>query len=254
MQRQAIVDEFTHQAQTFDRASVARAAETLAAIVDMVPADARGRWVDAACGTGTVTRALAPVAESVLGVDMTPAMLDVARREAAAAGLDNVAFAVGDATALPLPDGDCAGAVTRFSLHHIPVPGRVIAEMARAVAPGGSVIIGDHVTDDDPGAAAWHQEIERLRDPSHWACLRADRIRALGRRAGLVLEEERLAPVTLDFDDWLARGSAGEDAAEVIAACLAERPGGVDGFRVERDGDGRRLVLRYSLTRWRRPD
>ena len=70
------------------------------------------------------------------------------------------------------------------------------------------MIIGDHVTDEDAAAAAWHQEIERLRDPSHWSCLTPARITALAQNAGLRLDEERLIPFELDFDDWLARSSA----------------------------------------------
>ena len=109
------------------------------------------------------------------------------------------------------------------------------------------------MTDEDAAGAAWHQEIERLRDPSHWSCLSPARIRALGESHGLRLDEERLIPFGLDFDEWLARSSAGTDAAELISACLAERSEGTPSFRLlERDGR-RELQLVYSLTRWRRP-
>ena len=173
--------------------------------------------------------------------------------EARSARLENVRFEPGDATALQLPDASFDGAVSRFSLHHIPVPRRVVAELARVVRPGGWVLIGDHVTVEDGSAAAWQQEIERLRDPSHWSCLSPARIRALGQSAGLELDEERLIPLELDFDEWLTRASSDSKAAELIRLCLAERPVGTSSFKiVERDG-GRQLQLVYSLTRWRRP-
>src|SRR6478735_1318334 len=145
-----------------------RSADTLGRLVDLIPAAAGARWLDVACGPGLVARGLAPRVGEVHGVDMTPAMVDVARREAAAERLSNAVFSVGDATALDFADATFDGAVTRFSLHHIPLPGRVVAEMARVVRPGGAVIVADHVTSADAGEAAWHQEIERLRDPSHW--------------------------------------------------------------------------------------
>jgi ubiquinone/menaquinone biosynthesis C-methylase UbiE len=154
MQDDAIVDEFTRQSRTFDRAAVFHSAETLGALLDLVPADAGGRWLEAACGTGVVARGLAAKVDDVLGVDLTDAMLDVARRESQSAGLENVRFERGNAAASDYPDGAFDGAVTRFSLHHIPVPGRVIAELARVVRPGGWVIIGDHVTDDHAAVAA----------------------------------------------------------------------------------------------------
>ena len=44
-------------------------------------------------------------------------------------------------------------------------PIRVSREMARVVRPGGWVVIGDQITDDDQGGAAWHQEIEVFATP-----------------------------------------------------------------------------------------
>lgn len=253
MHEDVVVGEFTHQAAAFDRAPVMSSAETLGVLVELVREIAGRRWLDAACGTGIVTRAIAVELEEVVGVDLTAAMLDVARREACAAGLSNARFELGDATALEFPDGSFDGAVTRFSLHHIPAPGRVVRELARVVRPGGCVILADHAADEDAAAAAWHHEIERLRDPSHWSCLTPARIRALGEAAGLELEEERLIPFGLDFDEWLARSTGGPGATELISSCVAERPAGASAFKVIDTEAGRRLELEYSLTRWRRP-
>ena len=80
-----IVNEFSHQAGAFDRAAVMSSAETLGALVELVGEHPRGRWLEVACGTGVVSRALAGRVAEVHGVDLTAAMLDVARREASAA-------------------------------------------------------------------------------------------------------------------------------------------------------------------------
>ncbi len=253
MHDSVVVGEFSHQAEGFDRAPVMNAAETLDALIELTPEGGGGRWLEVACGTGIVSRALAMRVGEVLGVDLTGAMLDVARRRAQSAGLANARYVVGDATDLALADACFDGAVTRFSLHHIPVAGRVIGELARVVRRGGSVIIGDHVTDEDGAAAAWHQEIERLRDPSHWRCLTAARIRQLGHAAGLQLSAERLIAFELDFNEWLGRASGGARAGALVQACLAERPTGTDAFMVTGAGESRKLRLQYSLTCWRRP-
>jgi SAM-dependent methyltransferase len=247
----AIRREFKHQVDSFSQSGVMTGAEALGTLLELVPEDEGGRWLEVACGPGAISRALAPRVGTVHGVDLTPAMVEAARREAAAAGLSNVTFAAGDATALELDDDSFDGAVTRFSLHHIPRPGRVLGELARVVRPGGAVVVADHVTDPDADLAAWHQEIERLRDPSHWASLSAERMRALGTEAGLRLEREELVPFTLDFDDWLARGSGGASARELIEESLRERPAGAPSFRVvSREGE-RLLELRYWVSRWR---
>jgi SAM-dependent methyltransferase len=249
----AIRDEFAHQADAFARSPTMTLTETLDAVVDLVPEDAEARWVEVACGPGLIARAMAPRVGSVLGLDLTPAMVEKARAEAAAAGVDNLTFEVGDATAIDLPDDSLDGAITRFSLHHIPAPVRVLEEMRRVVRPGGWVAVADHVTDDDGAAAAWHEQIERLRDPSHWACLTPSRLEALGERAGLEPDLDRVVPFEIDFGEWLNRGSGGPTHAALIERLLGEAPATVESFVVTGEGDERLLGLRNSLHRWRVP-
>jgi RimJ/RimL family protein N-acetyltransferase/SAM-dependent methyltransferase len=249
-QRWTVVSEFTGQAEGFNASAVARAPETLDDLVALAAPRAGERWLEAACGPGLIARRLAPHVGHVLGVDATPAMVELARREAA--GVANADFAVGDATATGLPDGAVDGAIARFAIHHIPVPARLVEEMARVVRAGGRAVLADHLADDDADAAAWAQEIERLRDPSHWASLPLARLRALGERAGLVVDEERIVPIELDFEDWLARGSGGAEAAPLIERALRERPPAAECFAVgERDGR-RVLTLRLWAVRWTR--
>jgi SAM-dependent methyltransferase len=253
MYEESIRAEFTHQTDTFARAGALRSAQTLGVLVELVPEDQQARWLEVACGPGLVSRGISGRVESVHGVDLTPAMVEKAVAEARAEGVENVSFALGDATALELDDDSFDGAVTRFSLHHIPVPGRVFGEMARVVRPGGWVIVSDHLTDVDADAAAWHEEIERLRDPSHWACLTRERLLAAGRAAGLELDEERIVPLDLDFGEWLGRSSGGPAAAPLIERLLASPPPSAESFRVEVEGEERRLLLHSSVTRWRVP-
>jgi SAM-dependent methyltransferase len=252
MQDQTLQAEFTHQAEAFNHSVVAHAAQTLDALVALSAPAPTERWLDVACGPGIVSRRLAQHAGAVHGVDMTPAMIEVARREAAAAGLANATFELGDATALELPDGGFDGAVARFAIHHLPLPGRLVDELARVVRPGGRIVLADHIADEEAGAAAWALELERLRDPSHWAALTPARLRALGQGAGLRLEHERIVAIALDFDDWLARGSGGAPNAALIERLLAERPGGSECFALTREGERRVLGLQLWLTLWQR--
>ncbi|HEX3173000.1 MAG TPA: class I SAM-dependent methyltransferase [Solirubrobacterales bacterium] len=252
MHEDALREEFTFQAPSFGQSQAMTSAQTLDALVKLVPEESQARWIDVACGPGIISRAMAGRVGSVSGVDLTPAMIDEAEKRAREDGIRNVSFAAGDAT--DFPDATFDGAITRLSLHHIPGPGRIVTEMARVVRPGGAVVVSDLASDRDHDTAAWREEIERLRDPSHWACLTPERLRNTGAAAGLVVEDEEIVPVDIDFDDWLARGSNGRAAAGLIEHLLNEQPAGAESFRVVQGDNGRRLQQRYWLVRWRRPD
>jgi SAM-dependent methyltransferase len=251
MYEDSIREEFTHQSRSFGVSAAMTSAETLGVLIEAVPEDASADWIDLACGPGVVSRATAARVGSVTGVDLTPAMIAEAERRAEEEGIDNVDFALGDVTAVAFGDDCFDGAITRLSLHHIPAPGRVVAEMARLVRPGGWVLVSDIVADRDRDANAWREEIERLRDPSHWACHTPESLRAMGEAAGLILEEEKLIPIEIDFKDWLERGSGGVGAADLVTQLLREQPAAAKSFNVAASAEGHRLHQRYWLGRWR---
>jgi len=249
-QEGAIVSEFTHQADAFARAAVYQLAATLDGLIAPLPLAPDQRWLDVACGPGIVTRALAGRVREAVGVDLTPAMLEKARADAAAAGVRHAVFVPGDATALPFGDGTFDGAVTRFSLHHIPAPARVLREMARVVRSGGCVAAADHLTAAGAAAAAWHHDIERLRDPSHWLSLSPEVFFGLGEAGGLRLVTRQVVPFQLDFEEWLTRGSGGATNRAVIEELLAGAPPGSDGIFTVAGG---RLHLSLGVAVWQRP-
>ena len=251
MHDETVIAEFTGQAASFNGAAVINAPDILERLVQVAQPRPDQRWLDAACGTGVVARALAPRVREVIGVDATPAMVELAREEAAARGIANVSFTTGDVTALALPEASVDGAMSRFALHHIPAPGRVVAELARVVSPGGAIVVADIAADEDLDAYAWSQEIERLRDPSHWAALTPRRLREVGRAAGLTLEHEELVALALDFEDWLARGSGAVNAA-VIEQALTHAPAAATSFAVRSHGGARFLHYPLWVGRWRR--
>lgn len=100
-----------------------------------------GRALDVACGTGKLTAALASVAGpdgSVVGVDLSPAMLDEARR--AFGELPRVEFRLGNALVLPVADGTFDAATIAFGLRNLSDYEAGFREMARAVRSGGRVV------------------------------------------------------------------------------------------------------------------
>ena len=108
----------------------------MAALAD--PAWAVG---DLGCGTGQVAAALAPFVAHVIAVDGSAAMLQAAKKRLH--GIDNVELRRGDLEALPIDDRRLDAAMITLVLHHLPEPGRALAEMARVLKPGGRAIVVD---------------------------------------------------------------------------------------------------------------
>lgn len=100
-----------------------------------------GRALDVATGTGKVAadlhRRVGPGGH-VLGVDLSPGMIDVAARRFA--DRPGLAFVVGDALALPTDDGAFDAATIAFGMRNLPDYRQGFAEMARSVRPGGRVL------------------------------------------------------------------------------------------------------------------
>lgn len=98
---------------------------------------------DVGTGTGFVAAGIAPRVEKVIGIDNSPAMLEMARENLRSLGIENVELSTGDITALPLEDSSVDAAFANMVLHHAKNPAAMLREMARIVRPGGTVAITD---------------------------------------------------------------------------------------------------------------
>ena len=104
------------------------------------------RVVDVGSGGGIdsliAARMVGPTGR-VIGVDMTPAMLDKARTSATLSGMRNVEFHDGLAEALPVEDGWADVVISNGVLNLIPDKAAALREMARVLKPGGRLQIAD---------------------------------------------------------------------------------------------------------------
>jgi len=104
------------------------------------------RVVDVGSGGGIdslIAARMVGASGRVIGVDMTPAMLDKARTSASAADMTNVEFCEGFGESLPVEDGWADVVISNGVLNLMPDKDAALREMARVLKPGGRLQIGD---------------------------------------------------------------------------------------------------------------
>ncbi|SDK56089.1 Methyltransferase domain-containing protein [Nonomuraea maritima] len=118
---------------------------TLALFTELVRSAGDGPVADVGCGPGHVTAHLHELGLDAFGIDLSPTMIEVARRDH-----PHLRFEVGSMTDLDLPDASVAGLLGFWSLIHVPddaVP-TAFGHFKRVLRPAGTLLLGFHVGDE----------------------------------------------------------------------------------------------------------
>ena len=239
--QELILDQFTRQATVFSTAPAITDEDALKMIVAAARPGPDDRLLDVACGPGLVVCAFAPHVREATGIDMTPAMLERARRLSAEKGLTNVGWQYGDVHSLPYDEASFTIVTTRFSFHHFLDPTAVLREMVRVCAPGGCILVVDDYASENPVKAAAFNHLEKLRDPSHSRCLTLSELKGLFGAAGLPEPDAMFYELRGDVQGLLARSfpNPGDELKiiEMFKASAADDrlgiPIGIDADRID---------------------
>lgn len=180
--------------------------------------------LDVACGTGAVARVARDVVGPegrVVGVDLNPAMLEVARN-----ARPELEWVPGDAENLPFRDAEFDVALCQSALFFFADPGRALAEMARVVLPGGVVAVQTYAPlAEQPAYGPFVELVARHAGPearvllgTYWSQGDVDGLLRLAAGAGLSLLEWRSSLGFAVFPSAAAVAST-----EIQATPLAER-------------------------------
>jgi SAM-dependent methyltransferase len=150
----------------------------IAGFAEMVRIDGGGPVADLGCGHGRMTAYLASLGVTASGVDLSPTMIELARRDN-----PDLRFEEGSMTALDIADGTLAGVLAWYSVIHTPPEELpvIFAEFGRVLAPGGHLLLGFFATDADspqPSEPFDHKVSLAYR-------LSIDHVADLARKAGL---------------------------------------------------------------------
>ncbi|MEU5951796.1 methyltransferase domain-containing protein [Streptomyces sp. NPDC047525] len=145
--------------------------DVMALFAERVRAHGGGPVADVGCGPGRITAHLRDLGVDAFGIDLSPRMIEVARREH-----PGVRFEEGSMTQLDFADGTLAALVAWYSIIHVPdeAIGAVLAGFRRVLRPGGPLLVGFHVGDPSPpepqeNGERWPESYVRRREPSQVA-------------------------------------------------------------------------------------
>lgn len=220
--RESVKQQFGANAAQYVSSAIHARGGDLALLPDLAGLTGQEEVLDIATATGNTAFALAPHARRVVGVDLTPEMLAVAREQAAARGIANVLFQEADAERLPFPDGSFDVVVCRIAAHHFPDVAAFCRESARVLRAGGRLVVIDNVVPEAAELDRFINELEKLRDPSHNRALCLSEWEARFRQAGLTFTVARQFPTRVDRESWLARMAAPPAVESEVRQRLAE--------------------------------
>lgn len=196
-----------------------RAAALAGKVRTFLAANGDEHALDVGCGAGALALAFAPIVADVVGIDRVPELLALGRERAPT----NVSFVEGDAESLPFADATFDLVGTLRTLHHVPHPERVLAELTRVCRPQGRVLVIDQIAPADPLEALALDRFERARDPGHTRLLPECDLRQLFEANRLTLLRERRDAELRELDAYLdLAGCEGEARSRAVALA----PGG----------------------------
>lgn len=238
--------QFGRQASCYAVSRPHATGSSLQAMVEWARPTPADRVLDIATGAGFTALAFAETAATVVATDLTINMLYEARRLAAGRGLHNIRFLQAAAEALPFHHGSFDLVTCRIAPHHFDSVPIFLREIHRILRPAGRLVLTDTSTPEEPEPYAWHQEVERIRDPSHVRNYTPSEWRRMIAEAGFTLRDLTTAHHSeLIFSEWMhTAGSSPEVVAEIRRRFLEASPAVKDAFRIRRVDDD----FHFSLT------
>ncbi|MBW4582636.1 MAG: methyltransferase domain-containing protein [Tildeniella nuda ZEHNDER 1965/U140] len=140
--------QYNQMAALYDRVWSRYVAKTLAFLKDWAQLSPTSTVLDVACGTGTFERLVLREhpTQSIVGIDLSEKMLDIAQQKCRA--FPNVSFQKASVAALPFADRNFDVIVSASALHYFDDPIAALIEMKRVLKPDGELVILDWCKDD----------------------------------------------------------------------------------------------------------
>ncbi len=197
------------------------------------PLDAEMTALEVACGAAHAAETVAPHVRQVVGIDLTPELLNLGAQRLAEGGIKNVLLQQANAERLPFVDQSFDVVFCRSSLHHFGHPAGAVEEMVRVSRHGGRVVLLDLIAPSSTDRERFDY-LHRLLDPSHVRAYTEDELAAIFPNK-VTLAHGETTTMRFPIDVAITKQS---DSDAVVAALHNELAGGEPtGFEpLEQDG------------------
>ena len=205
---------WTRRAETWDRHNDAGMTKVAARAIEMADVRPGMVCVDLGCGGGRLALALARLGATVIGVDVSAAMVERMEAQAKSEGLEHVSGIVSPIERLALPAQSVDLVISNYALHHLldPDKGKVVSAAYGWLKPGGVLINSDMMlgrgasTEDRKVIASKVKVMAKKGIPGYWRILK---------NAGRYIFRLRERPITPEA--WMRLyGSAGFVSLESV--------------------------------------
>lgn len=209
------MDWWDERAGCFDNLDWANDVKYLGGVLASSQLEAHHHVLDVGCGTGRVTKAIAPHVQAVTAIDTSPAMLEWPSVPA------NVHLVLADVRNLSLwPDNHFDGVIARMVLHHV-LTGleTAIAECYRVLQPGGRLVVAEGIP-PHPSLRHWFARMMAYKEERN-TFLEGDLVQLLATKFD-ALALRRMTLHAMSLRNWLDNCGASEEAKSIIWTMHAE--------------------------------
>jgi ubiquinone/menaquinone biosynthesis C-methylase UbiE len=220
--KRTLRQEFTKQADSYANSSKVTDPERVDYLVEISGVRPDARVLEIGTGPGHVAMGFAQHSGEVVGLDLTAEPLQIAQEKKRERDQENLVLVQADAEDVPFEDHSFDVVCCRLALHHTERPERILEEIARVCRSSGYVVVEDLVVSEHSERAAFQNQVERLRDPSHVRALPISELLQLVAEAGLDAELVETNELLRNVDEWLKIAKTPENRATEVREMVRE--------------------------------
>jgi ubiquinone/menaquinone biosynthesis C-methylase UbiE len=166
-QSEIVREQFNKQAQPFSDWAVTRNVEYLKRISAFIDPHSGDSLLDVACGTGEFTLYISSMVKSVIGIDVSDKMIEIARLQKGRMNIKNADFEIAEVSHIPYPENSFELVFCKSAFHHFEDASEVFGEMVRCCKLNGKIGICDICAFENPMVDDFFEKFEKEVDISH---------------------------------------------------------------------------------------